>query len=184
MSGPPRADIHAKDVGSVALMPGDHPGVKPVLRVGEGQRVALGETLFEDRNDPQVRFTSPGAGTVTAIHRGAKRSLRGVVVTLAGTAEVEFEPVPRERIGSLSRELVRQRLLDAGLCVTLNSDDPAYFGGYVNDNFVAAFEALPQLNAADAYALAHNSFVASFAPAAEKARWQAQLDEVFAQHLS
>ena len=75
-------------------------------------------------------------------------------------------------------------LLDAGLCVTLNSDDPAYFGGYVNDNFVAAFEALPQLNAADAYALAHNSFVASFAPAAEKARWQAQLDEVFAQHLS
>jgi len=74
-------------------------------------------------------------------------------------------------------------LLDAGLCVTLNSDDPAYFGGYVNDNFVAAFEALPQLNASDAYALAHNSFVASFAPAAEKARWQALLDEVFAQQL-
>ena len=121
LSGPPRGDIHAKDVGSVALLPGDHPGVKPVLRVEEGQRVALGETLFEDRNDPQVRFTSPGAGTVTAIHRGAKRSLRGVVVTLEGTAEVEFEPVARERIGGLSREVVRQRLLGAGLWPALRT---------------------------------------------------------------
>ena len=71
-------------------------------------------------------------------------------------------------------------LLEAGLCVTLNSDDPAYFGGYVNDNFVAAFDALPQLGAAHAYALARNSFEASFAPEAAKARWVAALDEVFA----
>jgi len=71
-------------------------------------------------------------------------------------------------------------LLDAGLCVTVNSDDPAYFGGYVNDNFVAAFDALPQLGAAHAYALARNSFEASFAPEAAKARWVAALDEVFA----
>ena len=74
-------------------------------------------------------------------------------------------------------------LLDAGLCVTLNSDDPAYFGGYVNDNFVAAFDALPTLNAAHAYRLAHNSFVASFAPAADKARWQQELDAVFARFV-
>ena len=74
-------------------------------------------------------------------------------------------------------------LLDAGLCVTLNSDDPAYFGGYVNDNFVAAFDALPTLNAAHAYRLAHNSFVASFAPAADKARWQQKLDAVFARFV-
>ena len=71
-------------------------------------------------------------------------------------------------------------LLDAGLCAMLNSDDPAYFGGYINDNFVAAFEALPQLNARHAYTLARNSFEASFAPAADKARWQAELDAVFA----
>ena len=71
-------------------------------------------------------------------------------------------------------------LLDAGLCATINSDDPAYFGGYVNDNFVAAFEALPQLDARHAYTLARNSFEASFAPAADKARWQAELDAVFA----
>jgi len=71
-------------------------------------------------------------------------------------------------------------LLDAGLCVMLNSDDPAYFGGYLNDNFVAAFEALPQLDARHAYTLARNSFEASFAPAADKARWQRELDALFA----
>ena len=71
-------------------------------------------------------------------------------------------------------------LLDAGLCATINSDDPAYFGGYVNDNFVAAFAALPQLDAGHAYRLAKNSFEASFAPAADKARWGLALDEVFA----
>jgi adenine deaminase len=71
-------------------------------------------------------------------------------------------------------------LLDAGLCVTINSDDPAYFGGYVNQNFVDTFAALPQLGAAQAYALARNSFEASFAPPEQKARWVAQLDAVFA----
>jgi len=72
-------------------------------------------------------------------------------------------------------------LLSAGLCATLNSDDPAYFGGYMNDNFIATFSALPQLGAAEAYTLARNSFEASFAPAADKARWTAALDACFAQ---
>ena len=71
-------------------------------------------------------------------------------------------------------------LLDAGLCATVNSDDPAYFGGYINDNFVATFEALPQLGAAEAYALASNSFEASFAGDADKQRWMRELDTVFA----
>ncbi len=70
-------------------------------------------------------------------------------------------------------------LLDAGLCVTLNSDDPAYFGGYINQNFVETFAALPQLTARHAWQLAANSFEASFAPAEQKARWQRELDAVF-----
>ncbi|MGZ5237085.1 MAG: adenosine deaminase [Caldimonas sp.] len=70
-------------------------------------------------------------------------------------------------------------LLAAGLCATVNSDDPAYFGGYINDNFIAAFAALPQLGAAEAYALAKNSFDASFVDAAAKAAMTARLDRVF-----
>jgi adenine deaminase len=71
-------------------------------------------------------------------------------------------------------------LLDAGLCITINSDDPAYFGGYINQNFIETFAALPQLGAREAHRLAANSFDASFAGDAEKRRWHAALDDVFA----
>ena len=72
-------------------------------------------------------------------------------------------------------------MLDQGLCVMLNSDDPAYFGGYLNDNFVQTFAALP-LTAAHAYQLACNSFEASFVPEAQKQVWRTQLDACFKLH--
>ena len=71
-------------------------------------------------------------------------------------------------------------LLDAGLCVTVNSDDPAYFGGYVNENYLQTFAALPALTVRDAWQLAANSFEASFADDAQKQRWFAQLNQAFA----
>ena len=71
-------------------------------------------------------------------------------------------------------------LLDLGLCATVNSDDPAYFGGYINDNFVAVFDALPELGATHAYRHARNSFQASFAGEEQKAVWRRSLDAAFA----
>ena len=71
-------------------------------------------------------------------------------------------------------------LLRAGLCVTVNSDDPAYFGGYVLRNYTALFDALPELGPRDAWQLARNSLQASFAEPAEKEAWLRQLDAVFA----
>ena len=70
-------------------------------------------------------------------------------------------------------------LLDAGLCATINSDDPAYFGGYVNQNYVETFAALPQLTAHHAHTLARNSFEASFVGTARKAQWIDALDLLF-----
>jgi len=75
-------------------------------------------------------------------------------------------------------------LLAAGLCATINSDDPAYFGGYINQNFVETFEALPQLTARHAHQLALNSFEASFADDARKQAWAHELDRVFEAHRS
>jgi adenosine deaminase len=69
-------------------------------------------------------------------------------------------------------------LLDAGLCATINSDDPAYFGGYLNDNFLQTFAAL-HLSTQHAWTLAHNSIEASFAPQADKQRWVHQLNQTF-----
>jgi adenine deaminase len=71
-------------------------------------------------------------------------------------------------------------LLQAGLCATVNSDDPAYFGGYLNQNLVETFAALPALGAREAYTLARNSFEASFASGHDKARWIGELDAHFA----
>ncbi|MBI1774886.1 MAG: adenosine deaminase [Proteobacteria bacterium] len=69
-----------------------------------------------------------------------------------------------------------KRMLDRGLMVTVNSDDPAYFGGYVNDNFQAALAALG-LDRADILRLARNSFAGSFLPESDKQRWIRRLDE-------
>jgi adenosine deaminase len=70
-------------------------------------------------------------------------------------------------------------LLDAGLAVTVNSDDPAYFGGYVNENYFAAFDALP-LDATHARQLARNSFQAAFIDPERKRAFLAEVDDFFA----
>ena len=82
-----------------------------------------------------------------------------------------FDDLTQHNIGAL---------LDAGLCAMVNSDDPAYFGGYLNQNLVELFNAQPQLTARHAYQLALNSFEASFVDADQKRAWQHRLDAVFA----
>lgn len=63
-----------------------------------------------------------------------------------------------------------RRLLQQGVHVTVNSDDPSYFGGYMNDNFIAIAEAL-DLSNEELKQLAINSFEASFISDAEKQKW-------------
>jgi adenine deaminase len=63
-----------------------------------------------------------------------------------------------------------KRLMDAGLCVTVNSDDPAYFGGYVLENYRAIARAFT-LSPAELALLARNSIEASFLDAPTKRRW-------------
>ena len=75
------------------------------------------------------------------------------------------------------------RLLAAGLKVMINSDDPAYFGGYVNENYTQLFAATG-MGAPEAYQLARNSLEASFASQAQKQEWIARLDEVFREYAA
>ncbi len=72
-----------------------------------------------------------------------------------------------------------KRLLDRGLKVTVNSDDPSYFGGYVLDNYLAVQRGL-NLSKADIAQLARNSIEASFLDAPAKSRWLAQIDALAA----
>jgi adenosine deaminase len=77
-------------------------------------------------------------------------------------------------VGSLAEHPLPD-MLAAGLRVFLNSDDPAYFGGYLDENVTAVRRELG-LDDKQFAALAHNSFDACFAPAADKLRWKSEVD--------
>ena len=66
-------------------------------------------------------------------------------------------------------------LLRAGLSITVNSDDPSYFGGYMNDNYIAIADALDLTND-EIITLAKNSFTGSFLTDVEKADYVAKID--------
>ncbi|WP_374641415.1 adenosine deaminase [Hydrogenophaga sp.] len=70
-----------------------------------------------------------------------------------------------------------KKMLDAGLCVTINSDDPAYFGGYMNENWTQTVQAL-QMDRDDVVAIARNSFEASFINDQRRAECLAELRRV------
>lgn len=76
-------------------------------------------------------------------------------------------------IDDMAKHNIR-RLLKQGVHVTVNSDDPSYFGGYMNDNFIAITEAL-DLTRNELKQLAINSFEASFISDAEKKKWSDQI---------
>ena len=73
------------------------------------------------------------------------------------------------------QEHTLKQLLNRGLCITINSDDPAYFGGYLTENFQASQEGLG-LTKLELYQLAKNSFEASFLSPTEKGKFYQELE--------
>ena len=73
------------------------------------------------------------------------------------------------------QEHTLKQLLNRGLCITINSDDPAYFGGYMTENFQASQEGLA-LTKFELYQLAKNSFEASFLSPTEKGKFYQELE--------
>ena len=96
-----------------------------------------------------------------------------IPLTMCPLSNLELQVTP-----DLSRHPLK-RLLDAGLVVTVNSDDPAYFDGYLLDNYVAVERALG-LNRQDLAQLARNSITASLLPDERKAALLKELDLVAA----
>ena len=80
--GPKQIIEDGNKVNSVAILGMDYVGMKPTMMVSEGDTVKLGQILFTDKKNPGVNFTSPGAGVVKSINRGAKRALQSVVIEL------------------------------------------------------------------------------------------------------
>lgn len=119
--GPKQAIEDGNQVSMIAVLGPDFVGMKPTMMVQEGDQVKLGQALFSDKKNPGVNFTSPGAGKVKAINRGAKRVLQSVVIELQGNQEETFAKYKPSELSGLSQEQVRDNLVASGLWTTLRT---------------------------------------------------------------
>jgi len=123
ISGKPEQRIDtARAVRHVALLGVDHIDLKPTMLVSEGDKVKLGQPLFEHKKLPGVRFMAPGAGEVVAINRGARRMLQSVVIKLDEEEEEEtFTSYSANELSSLTDEKVAENLLESGMWASLRA---------------------------------------------------------------
>lgn len=108
-------------VEHVALLGDDYIGMKPTMVVAEGDRVKLGQVVFTDKKTPGVLYTAPAAGTVKAIHRGAKRKFESLVIEVDGDEEVTFDTYPDHNLAKLDRRQVCEQLVASGLWTALRT---------------------------------------------------------------
>jgi len=134
---------------------GSAEGIRSALDVLKVERIDHGVHCLDD---PQL------------VTRLAQEQIPLTVCPLSNVKLCVFPNLSAHNIG---------KLLAAGIVATLNSDDPAYFGGYLNRNYTATFEALPELGVKEAYQLARNSFQASFVDESTKEGWIRALDDFF-----
>lgn len=147
-------------VTEVALLGEEYVGMRPSMKVREGDVVKKGQVLFEDKKNLGVVFTAPAGGTVTAINRGAKRVLQSVVIKVEGDEQITFDKYTADQLKTLTGEQVRQNLQNSGLWTALRTRPFSK---------VPAIDAVPSsifVNAMDTNPLAANPEVVL------KAHWQ------------
>ncbi|WP_322094538.1 adenosine deaminase [Paraburkholderia bannensis] len=142
-------------------------GLKLVAHAGEeGPPAYIYEALDllkVDRVDHGVRSIEDAA----LVTRLADSRVALTVCPLSNTKLCVFDDMTQHTL---------KQLLDQGVAVTINSDDPAYFGGYVNENYSAIIEAL-KLDDKEVYTVLRNGFEASFVTPEERAALIAKLDQ-------
>ena len=120
--GSPEQHIEsAKPVSRVALLGDDYIGMRPIMLVGEGDKVSVGQALFEDKKNPGVVFTSPAAGTVSGITRGLKRKFQSIEIAVEGDDRVEFVDAKGADPSTLGRAGLTTQLVQSGLWTSLRT---------------------------------------------------------------
>jgi Na+-transporting NADH:ubiquinone oxidoreductase subunit A len=113
ISGKPELTLSdANPVKTVGLVGWDTPGLKPKMAVAAGDRVKLGQTLFIDKRNPEICYTAPGSGVVSAINRGERRVLNSVVIELDGDDAETWSTDDKD---------IRKTLCESGLWTTLRT---------------------------------------------------------------
>ncbi|MEM7182772.1 MAG: Na(+)-translocating NADH-quinone reductase subunit A [Spirochaetota bacterium] len=115
INGEPKQEIEkASEVKKVALIGPDYVGMKPSMKVKEGDSVQVGQVLFEDKKVPGVCFTSPAAGKVLEINRGERRVFDSVVISVEGNSKVKFAKYTKKGIDSYASQEVIDLLVESG----------------------------------------------------------------------
>lgn len=110
-------DIEAKSpsISTVAVIGTDYNLLRPSMLVAVGDKVKLGEALFTDKSNPGFNYTSPGAGTITEVNRGAKRALLSIVIELDKKEEhVELPKFDENGLDDLPENQARKILQESG----------------------------------------------------------------------
>lgn len=115
ISGVPSAEIDgSKTVSEVAIIADDFIGMKPTMLVQQGDRVKLGQPLFEDKKTPGVFFTAPAAGEVTSVLRAEKRRFVSLTIRIDGDEAERFPTHDLAAIDKLGRDAIVDLLTRSG----------------------------------------------------------------------
>lgn len=113
--GPAAKQIDKKDTVKVfGIQPPNFRGIVPIpkITVEEGQKVKAGDLLFYDKKRPYLKFVAPVSGTVKAIQRGLRRSIKEVVIE--ADSEIQYKELNAPKYNSCSREELVEFLMDSG----------------------------------------------------------------------
>ncbi len=127
-----------------AVKPPDFPGVTPKITAKPGEKVKAGTTLFFDKGQPEVKFSSPVSGVVQAVIRGERRRILEVVID--AEKETRYEDFGAADPASLQPEEIRQKIMNAGLWPAIRQRPYAVIartGKEPRDIFISGFETAP-----------------------------------------
>ncbi|MFP4500400.1 MAG: Na(+)-translocating NADH-quinone reductase subunit A [Candidatus Hydrogenedentota bacterium] len=131
ITGEPEQRIEeAAPVSRVAVMAADYPGMRPSFQVKVDDEVKRGQVLFENKKQPGILHTAPGAGRVVGIHRGDRRALQSVVIELneaertGNPGDADFQPFDaytQKDPALLDRDQVTALLIESGMWTAIKA---------------------------------------------------------------
>ena len=147
VAGKPRQEIEDAPAASrVGVLGSDYPGLRPTMKVVEGDVVQIGTPLLEDKKNPGVVVTSPAAGKIEAIIRGEKRALTAVVIAVEGDRSKLFESYGSQAMGRITAEEVTKVLRMSGLWTSFRTrpfSKVPVLGSNPHSIFVTAMDSNP-----------------------------------------
>jgi len=115
ITGEPSREITEHRPAHVALVGCDYVGMKPTMNVKEGDIVAKGQPVFEDKKRVGVIYTAPVAGKIVAIKRGERRAFESLVIQVDPNGEeIDFQRYDSQQLADLDSEIVETQLLASG----------------------------------------------------------------------